>query len=106
MIRNAGTIVRTKKLSVLLMMALLLLGLSAMGGTAFAKESPTKTEIVQYATGPGGETDPELLGERKIQAKKPDSDGVAAVKTAGAFVIDFVTLPLQIVKVFWESVTE
>lgn len=97
---------RIKKLFVIVLMTFCLWGPSGTGQDVLAKESMTKKEVVQYATGPGGETNPELLEKRSIKVKKPDSDGVAAVKTAGAFVIDFVTLPIQIVKVLWESVTE
>lgn len=73
---------------------------------AATKTPPKKTELVTYATGPAGETDPDLLGVREIPVEKPDSDGIAALKTTGRFVVDVLTLPLQIVKVLWESATE
>ncbi len=89
----------------------MLLCLSVMFQTVKAdaadkKTPPAKKEIVQYATGPGDETNADVLGTREVKVRKPDSDGVAAIKTLGRFIVDFVTLPLQIVKVLWESITE
>lgn len=88
------------------MVVLLLVTIPDQKAVAKFAERPKKTEFVQYATGPGAETNPEVLGERVVKTRTPDSDGVEALKTAGAFVIDFISLPLQIVKVLWESVIE
>lgn len=90
---------------------ILLTGLAALWTTvpaqaAVQSQKEVKKEMVQYATGPGGETNPEVLATREVKVKKPDSDGVAAVKTVGGFVVDFVSMPFKIVKAIWETAVD
>lgn len=68
-----------------------------------ATEKPKKTEMVTYATGPGAETNSGALGVREVEVVEPDSDRVAAMKTAGRFVVNLLMLPVNIVKAFWED---
>ncbi|MBZ0305435.1 MAG: hypothetical protein K8I82_05145, partial [Anaerolineae bacterium] len=75
MLRSEATNVLIKKSGGIILLIFYLWGVSGSGQDVFAKESITKTEVVQFATGPGGETNPELLEERSIEVKKPDGDG-------------------------------
>ena len=93
-----------KKMCIILTAAIFNVGMSA---PVSAKKSAEKnTELVTYATGPAGETNPDVLEIRPVETEKPDSDGVAALKTVGNFIVEFLSLPFDIVKAIWETVAD
>ena len=95
-----------RQLTPIIMAAAIAATASGIPVAAAVKEKPRKTELVTYATGPAGETDPGRLGVREVEVVRPDNDGWAALKTGGRFVFDVLTLPVEIVRVLWESATE